>query len=90
MSILSDSFQRNVLSTDELNLYFMNMFEFRSQYQTKLSEETILTIENAIINSFVALVLKYSEPVFRTLFYKILDWGLNIKTNKLNVIIFYK
>ncbi|EGG21033.1 U3 snoRNP protein [Cavenderia fasciculata] len=54
--------------------FYLQGFEFRRRYQAKVSN--IDLIEEHIISSFMTLVLKLNENLFKPIFLKTIEWGI--------------
>lgn len=74
----------------ELTNFFLNSLEFRVVCNSEATLDTITTVEDYIIRTLTALVLKLSETTFRPFYYKLFDWAVrgDVKTEK--VITFYR
>ncbi|KAK9703316.1 snoRNA-binding rRNA-processing protein utp10 [Basidiobolus ranarum] len=55
--------------------FFLVSFDFRRQHGSKFTAEEVDQIESKIINSFLQLVMKLNETLFKPLFLKTLDWA---------------
>ncbi|KAF2077564.1 hypothetical protein CYY_001105 [Polysphondylium violaceum] len=59
--------------------FYLQCFEFRKKYKNRV--KNVDKVEEHIINSFMTLVMKLNENLFKPLFIKILDWALNVNNN---------
>ncbi|KND01979.1 uncharacterized protein SPPG_02486, partial [Spizellomyces punctatus DAOM BR117] len=59
----------------ELFRFFLVSFDYRRTYASKISEEDVEAVENSIISSFLQLVMKLNETLFKPLFLKLVDWA---------------
>ncbi|TPX64024.1 hypothetical protein SpCBS45565_g06206 [Spizellomyces sp. 'palustris'] len=59
----------------ELFRFFLVSFDYRRTYASKVSEEDVEAVENSIISSFLQLVMKLNETLFRPMFLKLVDWA---------------
>lgn len=74
----------------ELTKLFMEALEFRVQLKnSKLDIKSINSTEAAIIDAFVAWVLKLSESSFRPLYHKLYNWALQGSQQKENVLTYF-
>ncbi|KAM7353776.1 HEAT repeat containing 1 homolog l(2)k09022 [Cochliomyia hominivorax] len=75
---------------NELTTLFMRALEFRVQLKdSKLDIESVNNIEQAIIEAFVAWVLKLSESSFRPLYHKLYNWALQGEQQRKETILTY-
>ncbi|KAJ3288341.1 HEAT repeat-containing protein 1 [Borealophlyctis nickersoniae] len=59
----------------ELFRFFLVTFDYRRNHADKVSNEDIEQVENSIISSFLQLVMKLNETLFKPLFLKTVDWA---------------
>ncbi|KAN0041914.1 hypothetical protein ACTFIV_004468 [Dictyostelium citrinum] len=57
--------------------FYLQCFEFRKKYKNRVKNAD--KVEDHIISSFMTLVMKLNENLFKPLFIKVLDWALNIQ-----------
>ncbi|KAJ0060565.1 hypothetical protein NL108_016020, partial [Boleophthalmus pectinirostris] len=62
------------LHQSELTTFFLTALDFRAAHCPEDLQEAQV-VEGAVIECFVALVLKLSEVSFRPLFFKVLEWS---------------
>ncbi|TMW40459.1 hypothetical protein DOY81_014462, partial [Sarcophaga bullata] len=75
---------------NELTTLFMEALEFRLKLKdSKLDMESINSIEAAIIEAFVAWVLKLSESSFRPLYHKLYNWALQGSNQKETILTYF-
>eukprot|EP01132_Coremiostelium_polycephalum_P004285 gene4285-5360_t len=55
--------------------FYLQSFEFRRRHRNRV--KNVDKVEDHIISSFMTLVMKLNENLFKPLFIKILDWALN-------------
>ena len=55
--------------------FFLISFDIRHLHSKKLGGEDTNVVENSIIDSFIQLVIKLNESLFKPLFLKTVDWG---------------
>ncbi|XP_037811353.1 HEAT repeat-containing protein 1 homolog [Lucilia sericata] len=75
---------------NELTSLFMEALEFRVQLKdSKQDIDSINSIEAAIIEAFMAWVLKLSESSFRPLYHKLYNWALQGSQQKENILTYF-
>ncbi|KYQ91935.1 U3 snoRNP protein [Tieghemostelium lacteum] len=62
--------------------FYLECFEFRKKYSQRV--KNLDSVEEHIINSFLNLVMKLNENLFKPLFIKILDWAIPSHLNNNN------
>ncbi|KAJ3046926.1 HEAT repeat-containing protein 1, partial [Rhizophlyctis rosea] len=59
----------------ELFRFFLVSFDYRRTYGSQTTPEDLILVENSIISSFLSLVMKLNETLFKPLFLKTVDWA---------------
>ncbi|KAJ3038299.1 HEAT repeat-containing protein 1 [Rhizophlyctis rosea] len=59
----------------ELFRFFLVSFDYRRTNGGKVSAEDLNLVENSIISSFLQLVMKMNETLFKPLFLRTIDWA---------------
>ncbi|EGC38069.1 hypothetical protein DICPUDRAFT_149273 [Dictyostelium purpureum] len=62
--------------------FYLQCFEFRKKYKDRVKNAD--KIEDHIISSFMTLVMKLNENLFKPLFIKVLDWALTPQQQQQN------
>ncbi|ORY00070.1 hypothetical protein K493DRAFT_312976 [Basidiobolus meristosporus CBS 931.73] len=73
--------------------FFLISFDFRRQHGSEFTAEEVDRVESKVIESFLQLVMKLNETLFKPLFLKTLDWAtteLAQKDDNSRLIFFYK
>ncbi|XP_046399312.1 HEAT repeat-containing protein 1 [Ischnura elegans] len=74
----------------ELEHFFLRALDFRAKNRHEESGEMVENVEASVISALVVLVMKLSETLFRSLYYRLFEWTSGDKAPHLRAITFYR
>ncbi|KAI7901693.1 uncharacterized protein BX663DRAFT_562160 [Cokeromyces recurvatus] len=71
--------------------FFLIVFDVRRSHSKEFEESDVAVIEDAVINTFLDLVIKLNETLFKPLYLKVIDWAtVELTGEDTRALFFYK
>ncbi|XP_071448113.1 HEAT repeat-containing protein 1 [Hetaerina americana] len=74
----------------DLESFFLSALDFRVKNRSVESSEVVERVEASLISTLIVLVMKLSEAMFRSLYYRLFEWASGDKAPLHRAITFYR